>query len=211
MIVEIRLKGRAGTAGLLVCALVVCGVLARQVLFNFIVFSLSDSRSPVSAGALETATSYFPASARLNARLAEAEVSEPSRNLALAASEIERAITLSPNDYKLRVVLASVKESQRDITGAERPLRDAASLAPSNMEVRWRLANLLLRAGQVSDSLTEFRTAVSGNQALIPVTLDLVWNVTGGDLSSLEAVLPTTAQARMQLAGLILKRGRTAE
>src|SRR5260370_38502245 len=182
MTVEISLKGRLAASVLVICVVGVCGLLARQVLFNFIVFSLSDSRSPVSTGALEAATAYFPSSARLNARFAEAQISDPSRDLVIAAREIERATRLSPYDYRLRVVLASVKESQQDLAGAENALRDAASLASSNIDVRWRLANLLLRAGKISDALVEFRMAVSGDQSLMPVTLDLVWPVNGGGL-----------------------------
>src|SRR5262249_12045434 len=162
-------------------------------------------------GALQTATGYFPSSARLNARLAEAEISDPARDLGLAEREIERATRLSPNDYRLRVVQGSVKESQGDLAGAESALREAASLAPSNIDLRWRLANLLLRAGKIADALAEFRTAAAGDQSLMPMTLDLVWSVTGGDLSSLLSVTPPGVGASMSLAGFLLKRGQTSE
>jgi hypothetical protein len=208
---EVRLKGRTAAGALVVCVVAACVLLARQVLFNFIVFSLSDSRSSVSTGALEAATGYFPSSARLNARLAEAQISDPSRDLALADQEIEEAALLSPYDYRLRVVKASVKESRQDLIGAEKALREAASLAPSNNDVRWRLANLLLRAGKVGEALVEFRAVVAGDQSLMPMTLDLVWNVTGGDLRSLRSVAPATVGASMSLASFLLKRGETTE
>jgi hypothetical protein len=211
MVFEFRLKGSFALCGLALCVATGCVLLARQVLFNFIVFSLSDSRSPVSTGALETATGYFPTSARLNARLAEAAISDPARDLALASRGIDRATRLSPNDYRLLVVLASVKESQQDLTGAEKALRDAADLAPSNIDVRWRLANLLLRAGRVSDSLVEFRTAVSGDGSLMPITLDLLWRVTGGDIPCLKAVTPANAPSNMALANFLVKQDRAKE
>ena len=129
MVLDIRLRGRTAAGTLVVCTAVACMLLARQVLFNFIVFSLSESRSPVSAGALQTATGYFPSSARLNARLAEAEISDPARDLGLAEREIERATRLSPNDYRLRVVQGSVKESQGDLAGAESALRETQPMA----------------------------------------------------------------------------------
>jgi tetratricopeptide (TPR) repeat protein len=211
MVLEFRVKGSFAVCALAVCLCSGCALLARQVLFNFIVFSLSDSRSPVSIGALENATGYFPTSARLNARLAEAEISDPARDLGLASREIERATRLSPYDYRLLVVLASVKESQQDLIGAESAMRDAARLAPSNIDVRWRLANLLLRSGKITDSLVEFRTAISGDQSLMPVTLDLLWRITGGDLGSLEAVAPATPASNMALASFLLKQGRAQE
>ena len=211
MVLEFRLKGSFALCTLAVCVATGCVLLARQVLFNFIVSSLSDSRSPVSTAALETATGYFPTSARLNARLAEAAISDPMRDLGLASREIDRATRLSPNDYRLRVVLASVDESKQDLMGAEKALRDAAALAPSNIDVRWRLANVLLRAGKISDSLVEFRTAVSGEQSLMPITLDLLWRVTGGDLSSLQAVTPANSASSMALACFLLKQGRAGD
>ena len=211
MVFEFRPKGSFASYVLAVCVLSGCVLLARQVLFNFIVFSLSDSRAPVSTGALETATGYFPSSARLNARLAEAAISDPVRDLGLASREIDRATRLSPNDYRLRVVLASIKESQQDLMGAEKALRDAAALAPSNIEVRWRLANLLLRAGRITDSVVEFRAAVTGDESLMPMTLDLLWRVTGGDLPSLKAATPASPASNMALASFLLKQGEAVE
>jgi hypothetical protein len=211
MVLEFRIKGNFAVCVLAVCLVGGCVLLARQVLFNFIVFSLSDPRSPVSTGALESATGYFPASARLNARLAEAEISDPARDLGLASREIERATRLSPNDYRLQVVAASVKESEQDLIGAEQAMRDAARLAPSNIDVRWRLANLLLRAGKITDSLVEFHTAISGDQSLTPVTLDLLWRITGGDLESLKAVAPATPAASIALASFLLTHGHVLE
>jgi hypothetical protein len=211
MILEIPLRGRAAAGAVVVCVAAVCVLLARQVVFNFIVFSLSDSRSSVRTEALETATGYFPASARLSARLAEAQISDPERDLAQASREIERATRLSPYDYRLQVVLASVKESQQEMPAAENALRTAALLAPSNIDVRWRLANLLLRRGKITDALVEFRAAVTRDQALMPATLDLVWHVTGGDLTALQSVMPSTQQASITVANFLLKHGQTLE
>src|SRR5258708_32662382 len=98
MTAQIPLKGRVAAGVLVICVVGICGLLARQVLFNFIVFSLSDSRSPLSTGALEAATAYFPSSARLNARFADAQISHPARDLAIAALELERVSRLSPYD-----------------------------------------------------------------------------------------------------------------
>jgi hypothetical protein len=210
MLVEIPLSRRAASAMLILVA-VVCALLARQAIFNFIVFSLSDSRSAVSAGELNVALGYFPSSARLRARSAEAQISDPARDLGRASREIERAIRLSPNDYRLQAVLATVMEAQQEMTAAENALRTAESLAPSSIEVRWRLANLLLRRGKISDALVEFRAAVTGDQALMPAALDLVWHVTGGDLHDLESVVPVTPESYLTLANFLLKQGQALE
>ena len=211
MMLVIPLKGRGAAGAFIVGILAIGALLGRLVLFNFIVFSLSDSRSPVSTGALDSAAGYFPSSARLNARLAESRISDPDRDLGLAAQEIERAAFLSPHDYRLQVVLASIKESQRDLTAAEKAMREAASLAPSNIDVRWRLANLLLRESKITDSLVEFRSAVAGDQSLMPATLDLVWRVTGGDLANLQSVAPDTPAASLSVATFLLKHAQMAE
>jgi len=211
MTVEVSLRKRAAAVTFIACVAAVSALLARQILFNFIVFSLSDSRMPISAGALETATQYFPSSPRLSARLAEARVSDPDREVTAAAGEIERATRLSPYDYRFRVVLALARESQGDLAGAETSMRDAVSLAPSNIDVRWRLANLLLRENKIGAALVEFRSAISRDQSLMPVTLDLLWRLTGEDLGSLQSVVPANPQASLSLAGFLLKQGRTQE
>jgi tetratricopeptide (TPR) repeat protein len=178
---------------------------------DFLLGALTDTRVRIGRDTLAFWAASFPNSAALNARLARAEMRESNRDLGRAEAFAARAIELSPYDFNNRVILASIKEAQGDRQAAEAELRAASELAPGNTDVRWRLANVLIRGGKPAESLAEFRLAAAANLSLLPATFDLVWRVSGGNLSAMEAVTTDDPKARLALAGFLLKETRAAE
>ena len=180
------------------CLLSVIGIIA-----NFTVGSLTDERAVIPLEMLSAASSSYPSSARLHARVAEA--SEQQGDLAQAEDHAERAIRLSPHNFNYRLLLASVQEAGGDEAAAEESLRAGLSLAPNTVEVHWQLANVLLRKGELDEAVDHFRAACALNVKLLPVTMNLIWRASGENPDAVEAITGSQPEARLKLAAFLLK------
>lgn len=209
MCFELSINKFAAKAILALALSCACAMLSYAIISNFIVSALTDERANVSRDTLESAVRYFPNSARLNARLAAS--SQQEREMTEAEAYALRAINLSPNNYTLHILLATIKESNGEAQAAEASLREALKLAPNKTEAHWQLANLLLRAGKLGQSVDEFRAVCAMNQKLLPVTLAIVWRASGGKIEALEAVTPVDGKSKLALAGFLLKQSRADE
>lgn len=190
---------------------VVCGFLLVVIVSRFVVGTLSDDRLLVTRDMLRVPVEYFPGSARLNARLAAAELEESDRDLQSAEFYARRAVTLSPGDYRFKLTLASVQEANGDRAAAEQSLLAARALAPRYWDVHYRLGNILVRQGKLNDSLDELRMAVAANGELLPGTLDLIWRASNGDVAAVRAVTGNAASTKLALAQFLVKSARPAE
>lgn len=186
-------------------------LLVALVVSRFVIGTLANHRIPATRDTLRVPVEYFPGSARLNARLASAELSASDRDLELAESHAQRAVNLSPYDYRFRLTLATIKEAGGDRAAAEESLKSASALAPNYWSVHYRLGNLLVREGKLTQSLDEFRIAASINRELLAGTLDLVWRASGGDVNAVQAVCGNDPRTRLALAHFLLKVSRAAE
>lgn len=212
MFIELSLNRPAARIALLAGVLAGCTLLGLVVFANFLIDAFADERASVSPDVLGVASSYFPTSARLHARLAEAEMEEDEqRDLELTRFHASRAVALSPSNYNNRMLLANIDESTGDRAAAEDSLKIALRLAPFNKEIHWRLANLLLREGKLSESVDEFRFAVSVDPSYLPSTLELIWPASGGNVQALEQVAGDGILARLALAQFLLKRVRVSD
>src|SRR5262245_9631799 len=137
MVIEFSLKNWAAKLILLIAAACVCALLIMRIINQFVVGTLSDDRFRFARSALEAPVRDYPNSARLNARLAEAELLESDRNLEVAEQCALRSVKLSPFNYRFRMNLASIKEAKGDRAAAEQALRQALALAPNNRDVHW--------------------------------------------------------------------------
>ena len=211
MTVNLKLDSRAARLAVLLLALVL-GVLAARLVFSrFVIGTLADERFSLGRDWLLAGLSYQPDSPRLNARLAEAELFDSEPDLDRADSHAARAVDLSPNDYRWRLILALVKEARGDRVAAEAALREALRLAPNDREVHWRLANVLLRENKLAESIDEFRIAVEKNIEMLPASLDLIWRASRGNVEAVETVAGTAARPRIQLAQFLVKQSRLTE
>jgi tetratricopeptide (TPR) repeat protein len=178
---------------------------------RFVVGTLSDDRIAVTRDMLQVPVEYFPGSARLNARLAAAELSESDRDVVKAEAYAQRAVYLSPYDYRFRLTLASIKEAGGDRSAAEHSLESAIALAPNYWSVRYRLGNLLVREGKLNQAVEQFRIAISANAELLPGTLDLLWRASRGDVNAVQAATGNDPKAKLVLALFLLRMSRPLE
>ncbi|HEX8096904.1 MAG TPA: tetratricopeptide repeat protein [Pyrinomonadaceae bacterium] len=123
--------------------------------------------------------------------------------------EYERAVSLSPNDYRLWMDLGVAREQAGDVAGGERALRRAVELAPSYADPRWFLGNLLLRAGRREEAFAELRRSAEANpQVYRPQIFNLAWQVYGQDARALESAAGQGGAAtRAELASYLMGRG----
>jgi tetratricopeptide (TPR) repeat protein len=210
MVIDLSLKSPIARAAVLLAAIATATLLVILTFSKFIIGTMTDNRKQFSSNELASPVYHFPSSARLHARLAEAEMFDRDRDLALAESHALMAIKLSPYDFRFPLILASVKEAAGDRQVAGEQLRKALALAPNNQTVRYRLANLLLREGRLEESVEEFRIAVASETRLLASTIDLIWQASGNDVNLIERITGDNAKAQMTLA-LFLARQPRAE
>ena len=139
-------------------------------------------------------------------------VHQAQGDLLKAVADYSRAAMLRPEDYIIWLNLAHARDLSGDSEGAIAAASQAVGLAPQYAKPHWQLGNLLLRAGQSEDAYSELRLAGSRNPALLPAFIDLVWQVSGADATSvLTATAPRDHQTYKALADYFRKRGKPAE
>ena len=211
MIIKLNLSGLAARLAFVIAVLASCLLLVVILISRFVIGTLADDRLGVTRSMLDSPVAYFPGSARLNARLAAAELSESEGDLMSAEFHAKHAVALSPYDYRFRLTLASIQEASGDRQAAEQSLVAARELAPEHWDVHYRLGNVLLREGKLDRSLDELRTAVAAKNELLPGTLDLVWRASREDVNAVRAVGESNAKARLTLAQFLLKMSHPSE
>ena len=211
MVLDITIEKLTAKAAVLLAALAVIMLLALASVSNFIIGVLTDERVVAARDMLATAAEYFPNSARLNAALAKAEMAEQERNIEQAENYARKATNLSPSDYNYQLLLGTVQEAKGSREEAERAIRRALVLAPNNTNVHWRLANLLLRRGKITESLNEFRIVTSANFSLLSSTLDLIWQASGGKVEAVDAITGNDSKARLMLAQFLLSKSQAQQ
>src|SRR5258708_595284 len=122
MTLDVKLTNLSARFAIAVVALVFCSLLAIVIVSRFVVGTLADERLLVTRDMLRVPVEYFPGSARLNARLAAAELAEGDSDLGSTELYAARAVRLSPNDYRFRLTLASAQEANGDRAAAEESL-----------------------------------------------------------------------------------------
>jgi tetratricopeptide (TPR) repeat protein len=211
MTINLKLNNQAARLALLLLALGAGGLLVTLIFSRFVIGTLADERFLLDRQWLIAGTRYLPNSPRLQARLAEVELFDADPDLDRADQAAARAVQLSPDDFRWRLILASVKEAEGDRTAAEAALRDALRLAPNDRDVHFRLANVLLRQGKLAPAIAEFRIAVDKNPTVLPMTLDLIWQVSRGNVEAVETVAGSDPKRRLQLAQFLVRQSRMVE
>lgn len=211
MIVKLNLRNLRWRLAFGILAIATVLLLSVIIVSRFVIGTLADDRFVVTRGMIAVPATYFPNSARLNWRLASAELSESDRDLTSAKAHAERAIALSPYDYRLRVTLASIEESRGDRAAAVKSLEAARALAPHYWNVHYRLGNLLVREGKLEPASDEFRIAAAANSTVLPGALDLFWRASQGDVKLLKTIAGDNPKAQLTLAQFLLSVSRPSE
>lgn len=161
----------------------------------------------------DKAVGYAPGNAEVLAARARYLLhrADPPR-IAEAIADLNRAVTVSPRDYRHWLELGRAYDSDGQQEQAEKSLQRAVELAPRYFEPRWALANLRLRVGKLEPSVADFREAIAlsgggyGNASTRPdrnATLNAYAAVAGAfgtNLEALRRITPPDNAARAYLA-----------
>jgi tetratricopeptide (TPR) repeat protein len=135
----------------------------------------------------------------------------PVNQVGQAIAEYEKAVTLSPNDYRFWTALGVAYEQAGEHDKGEVALRRAVSLAPSYGHPHWFLGNLLLRRSRYDEAFAELRRASDANEEFRPQLFILLWEIHGSDFDSLSKAVGEKASIRADFALHLLKQKRIDE
>ena len=119
---------------------------------------------------------------------------------AQAIAGYEKAVSLSPNDYRYWTSLGTAYEQVGEAAKAEHALRRAVALAPSYAYPRWFLGNLLVRNGRYDEAFAELRLASKAEPEMQPQLFNLIWQVYGDDPNAVKQAVGESSAARAQFA-----------
>jgi Flp pilus assembly protein TadD len=135
----------------------------------------------------------------------------PPDQISLVVSEYEKAVSLSPNDYRLWMEFGESLEQAGEFEKAEKALREAVKLAPSYAYPRWYLGNLLIRTDHYDEGFAELRQASQANDQFLNQLFNLAWQLNKDDFNSLKAAVGNTPGVRAAFSDYLIKRGRYDE
>jgi tetratricopeptide (TPR) repeat protein len=160
----------------------------------------------------QTAVSWAPKDPLPHWRLAKLIQTElPPDQISAAVAEYEKAVSLSPNDYRFWMDLGHALEQEGEADRAEKALREAVKLAPSYAYPRWLLGNLLLRADRYDEAFMELRKASEANEEFQPQLFNVAWQLNKDDFEALKASIGNTPGARAQFSKYLLAREKVDE
>ena len=134
-------------------------------------------------------------------RLAELKQEDlPLDRQSEAIPEFEKAVSLSPNDYRFWIFLGTAYERVGESNKAEQALKRAVTLAPSYSYPHWYFGNLLLRNARYDEAFAELRIAGESNSELQSQQFNLIWQVYGDDLEGLKNAVGRSSTSRSAFA-----------
>lgn len=136
----------------------------------------------------------------------------PLDQMGTGISELEQAVSLSPNDYRFWMTLGTVREQANESAKAEEALHQAIKLAPSYAYPHWYLGNLLLRSGRYDEAFHELRIASEADPAALrPQLFNLLWEIYGSDPEALAKAVGSNPETRAGFALYLLNAHRYEE
>jgi tetratricopeptide (TPR) repeat protein len=119
---------------------------------------------------------------------------------AQAIGAFERAVSLSPNDYRYWMTLGIAYEQVGETAKAEYALKRAVGLAPSYAYPHWYLGNLLVRDGRYDEAFAELRLASKAEPEFQGQVFNLAWQLYGDDSEAVKKAIGESSATRAQFA-----------
>ena len=125
-----------------------------------------------------------------------------------AIAEYEKAVSLSPSDYRFWMSLGIAHEQSGDPVKAELALKQAVALAPSYSYPHWYLGNLYLRNGRYNEAFAELRRAAEADPELLPQLFNVSWEIYSSDPEALKNSVGQDSGVRAKFALYLLGQNR---
>lgn len=132
----------------------------------------------------------------------------PPDQILVVITEYEKAVSLSPSDYRLWMDLGEAFEQAGEFDKAEKALREAVKLAPSYAYPHWYLGNLLLRTDRYPEGFAELQRASEANDQFLPQLFNLAWQINKDDFDSLKASVGNRPAVQAAFSKYLIERGR---
>lgn len=134
-----------------------------------------------------------------------------ANDLQSSIAEYERAVSLSPRDFRLWTDLGRAQEQAGKLAEGERALRRAVELAPHYSWPRWHLGNFLLRRARYDEAMAELRQVAETDPSKRGAVFDYAWMVYNGDVGAIRRALKETPAVRAELVAYLLGRKMLTE
>jgi tetratricopeptide (TPR) repeat protein len=125
-----------------------------------------------------------------------------------ALAEYDKAVRLSPNDYRFWLAWGRALEQLGETKKSEQAMRQAIALAPSYSNPRWYLGNLLVRDGRDEEAFAELRPAGEADPQLRPQIFNLLWQVYQNNPSQLSVAVGSAPETRAEFAKYLVQSGQ---
>ncbi|HEX7334940.1 MAG TPA: carbohydrate binding domain-containing protein [Pyrinomonadaceae bacterium] len=123
---------------------------------------------------------------------------------AKSIAEFEKAVSLSPNDYRYWTSLGTAYEQVGEAAKAEHALKRAVALAPSYAYPHWYLGNLLVRNARYDEAFAELRLASKAEPEFQGQLFNLAWQLYGDDPESIKKAVGESSAVRAQFAVFLI-------
>jgi carbohydrate binding protein with CBM4/9 domain/tetratricopeptide repeat protein len=192
---------------LLLLLLLAVGFWSYYVVRWYIGNTLAEYFSPTDSGinVAKMAESMAPNDPLTHWRIAQvAQKTLPLDQQAPAIAEYEKAVSLSPYDYRFWMSLGTAHEQSGDPVKAELALKQAVALAPSYAYPHWFLGNLYLRSGRYNEAFAELRRASEADPELLPQLFNFSWEIYNADPEALKNSVGDNSGVRSRFALYLL-------
>jgi tetratricopeptide (TPR) repeat protein len=172
---------------LMILLLVAAGIWSYFAVRWYIGNTLAEYFNPAEGGLLDAdrAASLAPSDPMTHWRMAQvAQKKLPLDQQGQAVAEYEKAVSLSPYDYRYWMTLGTAQEQAGDPVKAEQALKRAVALAPAYAYPHWYLGNLYLRNARYDEAFSELRLAAAADQDFEGQLFNMIWAVHSDDLEA---------------------------
>jgi len=132
----------------------------------------------------------------------------PLDKQAATIAEYEKAVSLSPYDYRFWMSLGTAHEQSGDPVKAELALKQAVALAPSYAYPHWFLGNLYLRNARYNEAFAELRRAAEADPDLLSQLFNLSWEIYSADPEALKNSVGQNSEVKAKFALYLLTQKR---
>ena len=196
---------------LLILLLLGAGVWSYFVVRWYIGNTLAEYFNPAEGGldVVRSAASLAPNDPLTHWRVAQmSQKNLPLDQQAQAVAEYEKAVSLSPYDYRYWMSLGTAHEQAGDTAKAEEALKRAVALAPAYAYPHWYLGNLFLRNARYDEAFAELRRASEADPDFQPQLFNLIWEVYSDDPEAVKKSLGSDPAVKANFALYVIGRKR---
>jgi hypothetical protein len=190
-----------------ILALIFCWFAVRWQIGNLLASgsTVSDPNVRENAAMAAVLAPSDPQTQWLLATIEQSKFSDDNYQTALAY--FEKAVQLSPNDYRQWIELARAREQAGNIAGGEKSYQRSIELAPAYAFPRWQYGNFLLRAGRSGEAFEQLRKAAETSSRMRQQVFYLAWETFGKDPTQIEQAVGNTMPIRAGLAAFYGQKG----